>query len=207
MSLDSPMLAETGADVPLMELRAVRAAYGPIEVLHGVDIEVPVGTYSVSVAPLSLHVTPASQGNVPVTANGTATVDFAYRRFGEITGAHPTVPSLPGHPNILDLNYTDTDARANNWHTDVTFVDRPPLGSVLNALVIPPAGGDTLWSNSDLSRWPPCGHYPSFAEGSVTQKVVKCSRVRFRTEQRETMRSRVLTHRRLPESQHQTPDR
>ncbi|UUO15297.1 TauD/TfdA dioxygenase family protein [Dolichospermum heterosporum] len=78
-------------------------------------------------------------------ANGQ--VDFA-RRFGEITTAHPTVPSLPGHPEVLDLDYSRTVARANNWHTDVTFVDRPPLGSVLRALVIPPAGGDTIWANS-----------------------------------------------------------
>ena len=78
-------------------------------------------------------------------ANGQ--VDFA-RRFGEITTAHPTVPSLPEHPEVLDLDYSRTVARANNWHTDVTFVDRPPLGSVLRALVIPPAGGDTIWANS-----------------------------------------------------------
>jgi len=74
-------------------------------------------------------------------------VAFA-RRFGEVTTAHPTVPSLPENPEVLDLNYGKTVARANNWHTDVTFVDRPPLGSVLRALVIPPAGGDTIWANS-----------------------------------------------------------
>lgn len=78
-------------------------------------------------------------------ANGQ--VAFA-RRFGELTMAHPIVPSLKGHPEVLDLNYSRTIARANNWHTDVTFVDRPPLGSVLRALVIPPAGGDTIWANS-----------------------------------------------------------
>ncbi|MCB1004546.1 MAG: ATP-binding cassette domain-containing protein, partial [Acidimicrobiales bacterium] len=30
-------------DVPLLELRGVRAAYGRIEVLHGVDLAVPEG--------------------------------------------------------------------------------------------------------------------------------------------------------------------
>jgi alpha-ketoglutarate-dependent taurine dioxygenase len=77
-------------------------------------------------------------------ANGQ--VAFA-RRFGEVTTAHPTVPALAGHPEVLDLDYSRTSARANNWHTDVTFVDRPPLGSVLRALVIPPSGGDTIWAN------------------------------------------------------------
>ncbi|MFB2646288.1 TauD/TfdA dioxygenase family protein [Raphidiopsis sp. BLCC-F218] len=74
-------------------------------------------------------------------------IDFAHR-FGEITTAHPTVPSLTGHPEILDLDYGKTAARANNWHTDVTFVDRPPLGSILRALEIPAYGGDTIWANS-----------------------------------------------------------
>lgn len=74
-------------------------------------------------------------------------VAFA-RRFGEVTTAHPTVPSLEGHPKVLDLDYDRTVARANHWHTDVTFVDRPPLGSVLRAIVIPPTGGDTVWANS-----------------------------------------------------------
>jgi taurine dioxygenase len=74
-------------------------------------------------------------------------VAFA-QRFGEVTTAHPTVPALEGHPAVLDLNYGRTVARANNWHTDVTFVDRPPLGSVLRAITIPPAGGDTIWANS-----------------------------------------------------------
>ncbi|MDF5713181.1 MAG: TauD/TfdA family dioxygenase [Rhizonema sp. NSF051] len=78
-------------------------------------------------------------------ANGQ--VAFA-RRFGEVTTAHPTVPSLPGHPEVLDLDYGRTATRANNWHTDVTFVDRPPLGSILRTIVIPPAGGDTIWANT-----------------------------------------------------------
>jgi alpha-ketoglutarate-dependent taurine dioxygenase len=83
--------------------------------------------------------------NQQLDANGQ--VAFA-RRFGEVTTAHPTVPSLTGHPEVLDLDYGRTATRANNWHTDVTFVDRPPLGSILRTLVIPPSGGDTIWANT-----------------------------------------------------------
>ena len=79
--------------------------------------------------------------------DGDAHVAFA-RRFGPLTTAHPTVPSLQNNTHILDLDYGRTAARANVWHTDVTFVERPPFGSVLRALVIPPYGGDTLWSNT-----------------------------------------------------------
>lgn len=81
------------------------------------------------------------------TLDADGQVAFA-KRFGEVTTAHPTVPSLPGHPEVLDLDYGRTAARANNWHTDVTFVDHPPLGSILRAIEIPPAGGDTIWANS-----------------------------------------------------------
>ena len=39
-------------------------------------------------------------------------------------------------------------ARANAWHTDVTFVVAPPKATTLRSLVIPPYGGDTLFSNT-----------------------------------------------------------
>jgi alpha-ketoglutarate-dependent taurine dioxygenase len=81
-------------------------------------------------------------------------------RFGEVTPAHPVIPGIDGHPEVFEIDYTksrelyatygDVAARRSSgvsWHTDVTFVERPPLGSILNAVVIPPAGGDTMWSN------------------------------------------------------------
>ena len=77
-------------------------------------------------------------------ANGQ--VAFA-RRFGEVTTAHPTVPSLPGHPEVLDLDYSKITTKTNTWHTDVTFIDRPPLGSILRTITVPPVGGDTMWAN------------------------------------------------------------
>jgi alpha-ketoglutarate-dependent taurine dioxygenase len=70
------------------------------------------------------------------------------RRFGDLTTAHPTLPPLAERPEVLDLDYGRTATRSNEWHTDVTFVDRPPLGSILRAVEIPPVGGDTIWANT-----------------------------------------------------------
>ncbi len=42
-----------------------------------------------------------------------------------------------------------TEDRGLSWHTDVTFVKRPPLGSILRAVVIPPSGGDTMFSDQE----------------------------------------------------------
>jgi alpha-ketoglutarate-dependent taurine dioxygenase len=79
--------------------------------------------------------------------------------FGELTPAHPVLPGLPGFPEVFEIDYSKTRTLRQtygdvvdsydglSWHTDVTFVERPPLGSILNAVVIPRAGGDTMWSD------------------------------------------------------------
>jgi taurine dioxygenase len=69
------------------------------------------------------------------------------RYFGELTTAHPTVPSIEGAPNILPVD-SERGGRANHWHTDVTFVVNPPQLSTLRSITIPPYGGETLIANS-----------------------------------------------------------
>ena len=73
-------------------------------------------------------------------------IEFA-RRLGPLTQGHPTLPVVDGEELILDLDSL-AGGSANHWHTDVTFVDRPPAFSILRALVLPEVGGDTLWANT-----------------------------------------------------------
>jgi alpha-ketoglutarate-dependent taurine dioxygenase len=68
-------------------------------------------------------------------------------RFGALTRAHPTVPSVDGRPDILPVDGGE-GIRSNTWHTDVTFVRTPPKVSTLRALVVPPYGGNTLIANA-----------------------------------------------------------
>src|SRR5262249_54300615 len=42
-------------------------------------------------------------------------------------------------------------ARVDTWHTDVTFSTTPPMASILNMVVCPARGGDTLWTNQYLA--------------------------------------------------------
>jgi alpha-ketoglutarate-dependent sulfate ester dioxygenase len=70
------------------------------------------------------------------------------RLFGELTTAHPTVPGLSEARNVLSLDAQAGGGKANAWHTDVTFVDRPPALSFLRAVTLPPYGGDTTWANT-----------------------------------------------------------
>lgn len=80
-------------------------------------------------------------------------------RFGELTPGHPVLGGVDGHPSVFEIDYSAArDVYAHygdvatrraglDWHTDVTFVERPPAASILNAVVIPPSGGDTMWSD------------------------------------------------------------
>ena len=75
-----------------------------------------------------------------------AQVRFA-RRFGDLTLGHPTLSSPPGQPHLEEVD-SGKGSRANFWHTDATFVDRPPAFTMLRAVVIPDVGGDTIWANT-----------------------------------------------------------
>jgi len=68
-------------------------------------------------------------------------------RFGEAE-IHPFITKLDDeHTEIVVLEGT---ARADVWHTDVTFSQEPPICSVLKAVTIPARGGDTMWTNQYL---------------------------------------------------------
>jgi taurine dioxygenase len=72
-------------------------------------------------------------------------------RLGSLTASHPVVPGLDeAHTEIYALDSAD-NGFADVWHTDVTFVRRPPLGSILRAVTLPPTGGDTNWADLELA--------------------------------------------------------
>ncbi|MFE2052103.1 TauD/TfdA dioxygenase family protein [Streptomyces sp. NPDC059459] len=79
----------------------------------------------------------------------TAQIDFG-RRLGEVTVGHPVHDSGDVAPEVYSLDSQD-NGFADVWHTDVTFVRRPPAISVLRAVVLPPTGGDTNWADSQLA--------------------------------------------------------
>ncbi len=79
----------------------------------------------------------------------TPTEQIAFgRNFGQL-GSHPYVEPNPDHPEVLEV-VTEPDDRVNfggGWHTDVTFLPEPDLGSILYAVETPAVGGDTLFAN------------------------------------------------------------
>ena len=70
------------------------------------------------------------------------------RHFGELH-IHPNTPGPEGHPEILPIHADGQSKRANgeNWHSDVSCDEEPPLGSILHLHTVPPVGGDTIFAS------------------------------------------------------------
>jgi taurine dioxygenase len=81
--------------------------------------------------------------------------DEQHRDFAAQFGAlEPFVLAPPANPDVPEMHMlTFADGAAaqgsmtDSWHTDGTFMERPPLGTVLRAVELPDYGGDTCWAN------------------------------------------------------------
>ena len=65
-------------------------------------------------------------------------------------GEDPFIEPIEGHRKILAIQRKATEKSplfAENWHTDWSFQVKPPAGTCLYGIDIPPVGGDTLFSN------------------------------------------------------------
>ncbi|PWD44816.1 taurine dioxygenase [Gordonia paraffinivorans] len=71
-------------------------------------------------------------------------------RLGELTTGHPVWDSGDVPDEVYELDSAD-NGFADVWHTDVTFMPRPPMGSILRPVVLPRNGGDTNWADAELA--------------------------------------------------------
>ncbi|MFL2491747.1 MAG: TauD/TfdA dioxygenase family protein [Luminiphilus sp.] len=69
------------------------------------------------------------------------------RQFGELE-IHPATPRGQDNPEVLHIAHgPESKGRENMWHSDVTWREKPSLGSILKAVEVPAVGGDTLFAN------------------------------------------------------------
>lgn len=70
------------------------------------------------------------------------------RMFGKLH-AHPAAPTMQGYPEIFEIHTHKKSKIANGefWHSDVSCDEVPPLGTMLQLHILPPSGGDTMFSD------------------------------------------------------------
>lgn len=65
-------------------------------------------------------------------------------------GFDPFIKPMEGRPHILELRREPNETARNfgaGWHSDWSFQDEPPAGTILHSKVTPPVGGDTLYAD------------------------------------------------------------
>lgn len=73
-------------------------------------------------------------------------ISFA-REFGDLE-IHPATPKSQSNPEVLHIAHgPESKGKENFWHSDVTWREKPSLGSILKAVEVPAVGGDTLFAN------------------------------------------------------------
>lgn len=74
--------------------------------------------------------------------------------FGPLTQV-PYVEAMADDPEVIavlkEANEAGGGVFGGDWHSDFSFLAKPPAGSVLVAVEVPPFGGDTLWANQELA--------------------------------------------------------
>lgn len=78
----------------------------------------------------------------------------AQKRLTQVFGPlvrSPYVVPMADEPDVIavlkEADEVNVGVFGGDWHSDFSFLPVPPLGSVLNAVEVPPYGGDTVWAN------------------------------------------------------------
>ncbi|WP_272908115.1 TauD/TfdA dioxygenase family protein [Rhizorhapis sp. SPR117] len=81
-------------------------------------------------------------------------------KFGPVNDGGPKNPFfLEGYPEVTILSNILKDGKpigfqtdqTDEWHTDITYLDKPSMGAVLYATEVPPEGADTLFADLEAA--------------------------------------------------------
>ncbi len=115
--------------------------------VRGVDLTRPLDDETVAAvrsAWLEHHV--LSFPGQPMTDDDLERFTLHFGGFGD----DPYIAPIPGRDHVIAVcRAADETAPlfAENFHSDWSFQERPPAGTCLRSVVVPPIGGDTLFAN------------------------------------------------------------
>jgi taurine dioxygenase len=114
--------------------------------VSGIDLAQPLAAADVAAirSALDAHEVLFFVGQRKLT--GEEHVRFA-RCFGEIS-ISPFSTNASAMPEVMTLDFVKpTDSGTDSWHSDGSFYERPPAGSILQAQLLPAVGGDTCFAS------------------------------------------------------------
>ncbi|MBL8701375.1 MAG: TauD/TfdA family dioxygenase [Alphaproteobacteria bacterium] len=89
-----------------------------------------------------------------VVIRGQSLSPEAQKRFSRRLGPLVTLPyvkPLDGHPEVIAVLKEADEVKVSTfgswWHADFSYLEEPPVYSILHALELPPKGGDTLFAD------------------------------------------------------------
>jgi alpha-ketoglutarate-dependent taurine dioxygenase len=132
----------------MIEVRKIAGALGAE--LYGVDLSKPLATTTAA------SIRAAWLEHLVIFFHDQILTPEQFLRFARTLGEpmeYPLLRGLPEFPEITEVMKLEHE-RANFggiWHSDTTYLERPPMGSMLYAREVPPFGGDTLFANQYLA--------------------------------------------------------
>src|SRR5262252_2795109 len=139
----TPEGTSDGDAMGTIEIRPVTAVIGAE--IHGVDISEPLKDESVAEIRQAL----LDHGVIffrDQHLDDESHLEFALR-FGPLS-LPPLATKYQDRPSVTVLDQVSPKGEgADEWHSDNTFMPNPPMGSILRAVQLPSAGGDTCFSN------------------------------------------------------------
>ena len=101
---------------------------------------------------LAAQVRQALLDNLVIFIRGQDLTPAQFMRFAEAMGKpieYPFVKGLDGFAHIIEVKKLEHEKVnfGGIWHSDTTYLDEPPMGSMLLSREVPPYGGDTMFAN------------------------------------------------------------
>jgi len=115
--------------------------------IHGVDLAAALSDATVA------EIRRAWLEHLVVFLRGQGALDSdAFMAFARQIGEpveYPFVKGIAGYPEIITIAKLphETVNFGGIWHSDTTYLERPPMGTILIAREVPESGGDTMWAN------------------------------------------------------------
>jgi taurine dioxygenase len=130
-----------------MDLDVVPTGQACGATVRGVDVARPLGDGTVAdlrAAWLEHHVLVFP--DQPIDDDDLERFTLAFGGFGD----DPYIAPIPGREHVIAVRRAADETSplfAENWHSDWSFQARPPAGTCLRSVVVPPTGGNTLFAN------------------------------------------------------------